>query len=72
MYRADLIRAKLGELNLTRVAFAELSGLNINTVTALCRGDVVSIPTLKKAADALSLTMEELFASKPQTETAAA
>ncbi|MGB7925551.1 MAG: helix-turn-helix transcriptional regulator [Pyrinomonadaceae bacterium] len=69
MYRDDLIRAKLGEKNLTKGAFAALSGLNINTVTALCKGDIVSISTLKKAGAALGLSMQELFTPQPEAET---
>lgn len=66
MHRADLIRAKMGEKNLTRVALAEKTGLNINTISALCRGDRAYPDTLKKIGDALGLTLAELYTPKPE------
>jgi transcriptional regulator with XRE-family HTH domain len=70
MYRADKIRGKQGEKNWSNEVFAQRAEVNINTVTALRRGDVVSLPTLKKAADALGLTMQELFEPEPETANA--
>lgn len=66
MYRADKIRGKQGEKNWSNEVFAQKADVNINTVTALRRGEVVSLPTLKKAADALGLTLQELF--EPESE----
>lgn len=70
MYRADKIRGKQAEKDWSNEVFAEKAGVNVNTVTALRRGEVVSLPTLRKAADALGLTMQELF--EPETAPAAA
>jgi transcriptional regulator with XRE-family HTH domain len=61
MHRADLIRAKMGEKNLSKSALARAAGLNPNTVAAICRGDEVMPSTLKKAADVLELTLAELY-----------
>jgi transcriptional regulator with XRE-family HTH domain len=68
MYRDDVIRAKLGELGWSKARFAEESGLNINTITALCRGDLVSLPTIYTAAEKLGLSMQELFTPKAEEE----
>lgn len=67
MYRDDKIRSRQAEKDWSNEVFAEKAGVNINTVTALRRGDIVSLPTLKKAADALELSMQELFEPKPET-----
>ena len=66
MYRDDKIRSRQAELNWSNDVFAKQAELNINTVTALRRGEAVSLQTLKKAANALGLTMPELFEPKPE------
>jgi transcriptional regulator with XRE-family HTH domain len=73
MYRDDLIRATQGAKNLTNEALADLSGLNVNTISAIRRGkEHVEVPTLKKVADALGLTMQQLFEPKAETDKVAA
>jgi transcriptional regulator with XRE-family HTH domain len=64
MYRADKIRSRQAELGWSNEVFAEKARVNVNTVTALRKGQMVSIPTLNKAADALGLSMKELFTPK--------
>lgn len=67
MYRDDLIRAAMGAQNMSQGALAEKSDLNPNTISAICRGkERIEIPTLKKVADALGLSMQELFTPKPE------
>lgn len=59
MYPADLIRAQMGARDLSQAQVAAESGLNINTVAAVCRGkEEIKIPTLKKVAAAVGLEME--------------
>lgn len=72
MYRADKIRARQAEKDWSNDVFATNAKININTVTALRRGEVVSLPTLKKAADALGFSMQELFEPQPQPQTVGA
>lgn len=73
MYRDDLIRAEMGRQNLSRTALAEKAGLNVNTVSAICRGkEHVEVPTLERVAESLGLTMQQLFEPKPVAEAAAA
>lgn len=69
MYRDDKIRLRQAELGWSNEVFAEKANVNINTVTALRKGVVVSLPTLKKAADALDLTMRDLFTPKVEETT---
>lgn len=73
MYRDDLIRAAQAVQNLTNEALAEKSGLNVNTISAIRRGKQhVEVPTLQKVADALGLTMQQLFEPKQETQPIAA
>lgn len=70
MYRDDLIRAAMGSQNITRAALAEKSGLNVNTITAICRGkENIEIPTLQKVANALGLEMADLFRANEKAST---
>jgi len=67
MYRDDLIRAAMGAQNLSQAALAKQTRLNPNTISAICRGkETVEVPTLKKVADALGLSMGELFTPKAE------
>lgn len=71
MYRADLIRAEMGRQNLSRAALAAKARLNVNTVSAICRGkERVEVPTLARVAGSLGLTMQQLFEPSPQAEAA--
>lgn len=71
MYRDDLIRAAMGAQKMSQAALAEKSDLNPNTISAICRGkENVEIPTLKKVADALGLSLQELFTPKPEVSEA--
>lgn len=73
MYRADLIRAAQGAKKLTNEALAELSGLNVNTISSIRRGkEHVEVPTLEKVANALGLSMQQLFEPKSEAESVAA
>jgi transcriptional regulator with XRE-family HTH domain len=66
MHRADLIRAKLGELNLSKAELARRAKLNPNTITAICRGDEVMPSTLQKVGDVLGFTLAELYTPKAE------
>ena len=70
MYRNDKIRGKQAELGLSNEELAEKAGVNPNTVSAIRSGKVVRTDTLQKVADALGLTMEELFTPKTEPATA--
>lgn len=66
MHRADLIRSKLGELNISKSELARRTGLNPNTITAICRGDEALPSTLKKVGDELGFSLAELFTPKAE------
>jgi len=69
MYRTDLINAAMGAQRLTNERLAEAAGIGIGTVSAIRNGDAsVRLPSLKKLADALGLSLEELFTPKAEQE----
>lgn len=73
MYRDDLIRAELEKQKLSRAALAVKAGLNVNTVSAICRGkEHVEVPTLERVAESLGLTMQQLFEPRSAAESAVA
>ncbi len=65
MYRDDKIRAKQAELDWSNEVLAEEAHLNVNTITAIRRGQNVKIHTLEKVVTALGLTLAEVFEPKP-------
>jgi transcriptional regulator with XRE-family HTH domain len=61
-YRTDVINGAMGAQRLTNEAVAEKAGVAPKTVSAVRNGDPnVGVPTLKKIADALGLTMQQIF-----------
>ena len=73
MYRADLIRAEMGKQNISRSALAVKARLNVNTVSAICRGkEHVEVPTLERVAESLGLTMQQLFEPEREADAIAA
>jgi transcriptional regulator with XRE-family HTH domain len=72
MYRDDIIRAAMGAQRLSRAKLAKKSGLNVNTVSDICRGKLdIKLPSLIKVANTLRLDLPELFEPKPsQSRTA--
>lgn len=67
MYRTDLINAAMGSQRLTNPKLAEIAGVGIGTVSSVRNGDEgVTLPTLRKIADALGLSMQELFTPKAE------
>jgi transcriptional regulator with XRE-family HTH domain len=71
MYRVDLINAAMGAKRLTNESLGELTGLSAKTISFVRNGDPnVKLPTLRAVADALGLTMSELF--EPREEAAPA
>jgi transcriptional regulator with XRE-family HTH domain len=68
MYRTDLINAAMGAKRLTNDSLGEMAGIAPKTVSGVRNGDPnVKLPTLKAVADALGLTLEQLFESKPES-----
>ena len=71
MYRDDLIRAEQAAQNLTVEQLAEKSNLNKNTISNIRNGkESVELPSLQKVADALGLSMSELFQKTPRRRAA--
>jgi transcriptional regulator with XRE-family HTH domain len=67
MYRTDLINAAMGAQRLTNPKLAKLAGVGVGTVSSIRNGkETVSLPSLKKVADALELNLEVRLSPKPQ------
>jgi transcriptional regulator with XRE-family HTH domain len=68
MYRTDLINGAMGKQRLTNEQVAEKAGVTTKVVSAVRNGkENIELPSLKKVADALGLSMEELFTPEPET-----
>lgn len=62
MYRIDLINAAMGARRMTNEELAAKSGLAIRVISEIRNGKRnPTVATLKAVADALGLTMSELF-----------
>lgn len=73
MYRIDLINAAMGAKRLTNESLGELTGLSAKTISFVRNGDSnVKLPTLRAVADALGLSMQELFEPADEPAPAAA
>lgn len=68
MYRNEKIRGRQAELAWSNETLAENAGVNINTVSAVRAGKPVSVTTLQKVADALNLSLADLFTPKPEND----
>lgn len=62
MQNLRFIRVEMAQQDVNQSELAKKSGLNPNTISAICRGEVVTTATLKKFADALGVTLAQLFA----------
>lgn len=63
MYRDDLIRAAMAAQRLTNQKLAEKAGLSAFTVSLVRNGSpTVRLSTLKAIADALGISLADLFA----------
>jgi len=66
MYRTDLINAAMGARRMTNPQLAQKADLDPATISKIRNGDPkVKLPSLCAVADALGLSMEELFTPKP-------
>jgi len=72
MINVDFIRVEMARQRLTQTEIVSRTGLSPNTVSAICNGRNTRISTLQTFADALGLSMAELFTPKPQEEPVAA
>jgi transcriptional regulator with XRE-family HTH domain len=58
MYKPELINEVMGRRRLTNKQVAELAGVNTKVVSAARNGkETVKLPSLKKVADALGLSL---------------
>lgn len=55
LYNVPLIRARMRELKMSKEKLAELSGLSLFSVHALCAGHLGTLAKLKQGFDALGL-----------------
>lgn len=66
-YRTDLINAAMGAQRMTAEQLAEKTGIGLTTISVIRNGHPnPTYTTLKKVADALGLTMQDLFTPKPE------
>ncbi|MDQ3918115.1 MAG: helix-turn-helix transcriptional regulator [Acidobacteriota bacterium] len=68
-YRVDLIRQAMAgrEPRLTTIDLAELAGQSRGTISKIVNGSPnVRFASLKAVAEALGLSLEELFTPKPE------
>ncbi len=72
MYRTDLINAAMGARRMTAEVLAEKTGIGLTTISAIRNGHSnPTTTTLLKIADALGLSMQELFTPKTEEEQSA-
>lgn len=72
-YRVDLINGAMGSQRLTNKLLAEKTGLAIPTVSTIRNGHTnVTLPSLIAVADALGLSMQQLFEPKQEAKPHAA
>jgi transcriptional regulator with XRE-family HTH domain len=66
-YRNDLIKGAMAQKDINKVRLAELTGLSADTLRRIRQGEVnVTLSNLMAVADALGLTMQELFEPKEE------
>ncbi len=61
MVNTDFIRVEMARQRLTQTEIVSRTGLSPNTVSAICNGKDTRISTLQVFADALGVSMVELF-----------
>ena len=71
-YRDDKIRGRQAELTWTNEKLALKAGLTEPTIVAIRKGRPVSSRSLERVAQALGLTMVDLYAPRPESDTVAA
>jgi transcriptional regulator with XRE-family HTH domain len=65
MYNSELVNSAMGARRLTNPEVARIAGVAPKTVSAIRNGkDSVTLPTLKKVADALDLQLIVRFEKK--------
>ncbi len=64
LYRADLIKEKLAESDMTIEEFCKTTGLSNETIWRLKNGHNTTIVNLDKVAKALGLTLSDLVTDK--------
>jgi transcriptional regulator with XRE-family HTH domain len=71
-YRNDLLRAEKGRRQWTNERIAEEAGVSVPTVRSVLNGDSrVIFESIEKVAEALGISMRELFTpmAEPEAET---
>lgn len=72
-YRNDLIKGAMAANDITVEALAETTQLSADTLRRIRKGEInITLTNLITVADALGLTMAQLFTPKPEAETIAA
>jgi transcriptional regulator with XRE-family HTH domain len=72
-YRNDLIKGAIAAKDLDNKKVAELAGVSEGTVSSIRNGSVnITLTSLMAVADALGLTMQELFEPRQENAPAAA
>lgn len=61
MINTEFIRVERARQNLTQIEIARRTGLNINTVSAICNGKDTRISTLSTFASALRVPVHKLL-----------
>lgn len=73
MYRTDLINGAMGAQRLTNESLGEKAELDATTISSIRNGKPsVTLPSLKRVADALGLKLSDLFAEPTPQEKEAA
>lgn len=69
-YRNDLIKGAMAAGDITKDRLAEMTGLSLDTLRRIRQGETnVNLSNIILVADALDLTLEQLFAPKPEAQT---
>lgn len=72
-YRSDLIKGAMAAQEVTREKLAEKTKLSPDTLSRIRNGEVhITLIHLMTVADALGLSMKDLFEPKPEAEPIAA
>lgn len=61
MYKAEIIKEKMAEKEITVHRLCEVTGLSHDTIARIRKGDNVAVDTLKKVTDALDIELSQLF-----------
>jgi DNA-binding Xre family transcriptional regulator len=61
MYKAEKIKEKMTEREITVFRLCEITGLSHDTIARIRKGENVAIDTLRKVTDALGIEFTDLF-----------